>query len=41
MDITLDISSYANGAVTGAYTPHSACGSLDRVLAAEGALRFV
>lgn len=32
MDITMDISSYAAGAVTGAYTPHSACGSLDRVL---------
>lgn len=41
MDITLDVSSYANGAVTGAYTPHSACGSLDRVLAAEGMLKFV
>ena len=32
MDITMDISSYAAGAVTGAYTPHSACGSLDRAL---------
>lgn len=32
MNITMDISSYAAGAVTGAYTPHSACGSLDRVL---------
>lgn len=41
MDITLDISSYANGAVTGAYTPHSACGSLDRVLATDTLLRFV
>ena len=36
MDITLDVSSYAAGAVTGAYTPHSACGSLDRVLASMG-----
>lgn len=32
MDITMDVSSYAAGAVTGAYTPYSACGSLDRVL---------
>lgn len=32
MDIELHVSSYANGAVTGAYTPHSACGSLDRAL---------
>lgn len=41
MDITLDISSYANGAVTGAYTPYSACGSLDRVLSADSVFRFV
>lgn len=32
IDIAMDISSYAAGAVTGAYTPHSACGSLDRIL---------
>ncbi|MDD6812273.1 MAG: DUF108 domain-containing protein [Lachnospiraceae bacterium] len=31
MDISMDISSYAAGAVTGAYTPYSACGSLDRI----------
>lgn len=29
ISITLDISSYAAGAVTGAYTPYSACGSLE------------
>lgn len=31
IDITLNISSFAAGAVTGAYTPHSACGSVDRI----------
>lgn len=31
MDISMDISSFAAGAVTGAYTPYSACGSLDRI----------
>lgn len=31
MDIRMQIESFAAGAVTGAYTPHSACGSLDRV----------
>lgn len=32
IDISMNISSYAAGAVTGAYTPYSACGSLDRIL---------
>ena len=41
ISITLDISSYAAGAVTGAYTPYSACGSLDRVLGNGAGLRFV
>lgn len=41
IDITLDISSYAAGAVTGAYTPHSACGSLDRILKTEQKRIFV
>lgn len=41
MDITLDVSSYAAGAVTGAYTPHSACGSLDRILSHSNDLYFV
>ena len=41
MDITLDVSSYAAGAVTGAYTPHSACGSLDRVLGLQSDQYFV
>ena len=31
MDIRMNIESFAAGAVTGAYTPHSACGSLDRI----------
>lgn len=31
MDIRMQIESFAAGAVTGAYTPYSACGSLDRV----------
>ena len=41
MDITMDISSYAAGAVTGAYTPHSACGSLDRLLANAADKMFI
>lgn len=41
MDITMDISSYAAGAVTGAYTPYSACGSLDRLLAQNTNIIFV
>lgn len=41
MDITMDISSYAAGAVTGAYTPHSACGSLDRILGQRKGKLFV
>lgn len=40
MDITLNISSYAAGSVTGAYTPYSACGSLDRILGG-GVLQLV
>lgn len=31
MDIRMNIETFAAGAVTGAYTPHSACGSLDRI----------
>lgn len=41
MDIRMDISSYAAGAVTGAYTPHSACGSLDRLLKEDSGIKFV
>lgn len=41
MEITLQVSSFAAGAVTGAYTPHSACGSLDRVLGADSGRIFV
>lgn len=37
----LDISSFANGGVTGKYTPYSAAGSLRRVLGAGGGFRFV
>lgn len=32
MNCVLDISSVADGGITGAYVPYSACGSLDRVL---------
>ena len=39
--IDLDISSLANGAVTGAYTPHSACGSLDRIFHNGSDILFV
>lgn len=39
--IDLDISSLANGAVTGAYTPYSACGSLDRIFHNGSELLFV
>lgn len=41
MDIRLDISSFAAGAVTGAYTPHSACGSLDRICKENSTIMFV
>lgn len=37
----LDISSFANGGVTGKYTPYSAIGSLHRVLSDGEGLRFV
>lgn len=38
----LDISSFTSGGVTGKYTPHSACGSLDRVLqSGDSPFRFV
>lgn len=37
----LEISSLGKGAVTGAYTPMSACGSLDRVLGSDGEFIFV
>lgn len=39
--ITMDVTSFAGGAVTGAYTPTSACGSLDRILKNEEGIRFV
>ena len=41
IDVTIHVSSYAQGAVTGAYTPSSACGSLDRILDTDSPLRFV
>lgn len=41
IDITMDVSSYAAGAVSGAYTPHSACGSLDRILKKDASITFV
>ncbi|MBO5057566.1 MAG: DUF108 domain-containing protein [Lachnospiraceae bacterium] len=41
IDITMNISSYANGAVTGVYTPHSACGSLDRICKEDAGTLFV
>lgn len=39
--VSMDISSFAAGAVTGAYTPFSACGSLNRVLGKEYGKVFV
>ncbi len=41
IDITLDVSSYAAGAVSGLYTPHSACGSLDRICLMNEGKHFV
>lgn len=41
IDISMDISSYAAGAVTGAYTPYSACGSLDRICCEKAIRKFV
>lgn len=41
IDITMDVSSYAAGAVSGKYTPYSACGSLDRICEKNEGKRFV
>ena len=41
IDIAMHIESYAAGAVTGAYTPWSACGSLDRICGEDSGTRFV
>ncbi len=41
IEISMDISSFAAGAVTGAYTPHSACGSVDRILGGMTGQLFV
>lgn len=41
INISLDISSLANGAVTGAYTPYSACGSFDRIFNSISEMLFV
>lgn len=41
IDITMDVSSYAAGAVSGQYTPYSACGSLDRICCKDEGKRFV
>ena len=41
MNITLDVESFAAGAVTGAYTPHSACGSMDRICKMTPGKKFV
>lgn len=40
VEFTLHVVSFASGAVSGKYTPYSACGSLDRVLG-TGAMQFV
>lgn len=37
----LELSSFSSGGITGAYTPISACGSLDRVLGGSGIYQFV
>lgn len=39
--IEMNISSFAAGAVTGAYTPYSACGSLDRICQEQVVKKFV
>ena len=41
IEISMDISSFAAGAVTGAYTPYSACGSLNRILGKDYGKLFV
>ena len=41
INITMNIESYAAGAVTGAYTPHSACGSIDRICKEDAGRMFV
>lgn len=41
IDISMNISSFAAGAVTGAYTPHSACGSIDRICKETAGKMFV
>ena len=38
---TIDVSSFADGGVTGKYTPYSAVGSVRRVLGADSAFYFV
>lgn len=38
---SISVKSSATGGVTGAYTPLSACGSLNRLLAADGPFRFI
>ncbi|MBO5112481.1 MAG: DUF108 domain-containing protein [Lachnospiraceae bacterium] len=41
INITMNIESFAAGAVTGAYTPHSACGSIDRICKETAGKMFV
>ena len=41
INICLNVESFAAGAVTGAYTPHSACGSLDRICNVNPGQKFV
>lgn len=41
IDFRLDLSSFSTGGVTGAYTPVSACGSLDRILGDGRSYQFV
>lgn len=41
ISIKMNVESFAAGAVTGAYTPHSACGSLDRICMRQDGKRFV
>ena len=40
-EICFQVSSYAAGAVSGAYTPHSACGSMKRILEDKTGNKFV
>lgn len=41
IEISMHVESFAAGAITGAYTPYSACGSLDRICGLKSGVQFV